>query len=366
MKSKKFKTDVTRVFSLLLALLILLSLATSESFAASYKNISVTAPSSVTVTPGKATTIKIQFKGEGIGYTKAYVTSGISGTQSTQWKGYPSICTATLTIKATKAGTVTFVLGNNEDGDFKKVNIKIKLVASSTSQKYYVSHVKGVNLRSKASTSGKILTAIPYGTALTVTQVSGNWGKTTYNKKTGWVCLDYCTKKQSSASNTSSSQIKGGYDKSTALSFAKANVYTHSEDWLCAEYVARCLKAGGLNININSSKTAGGLYEQLKKTNKGTVQKLTMESNGRILYTKNKGKISQGDVIFTYCTRETDGRPFVHAVLVSDPNGSKGVKVYAHNNPKNNEIAVFNYCAFCKKAGRNAVGGTFAYVYHFN
>ncbi len=201
MEKMNLKRGMMRVCSLLLVLFMLLSTTVSDSFAVSYKNISVTAPSSVTVTAGKASTVKIQFKGEGIGYAKAYVSNGISGTQSTQWKGYPSVCTATLTIKATKAGTITFVLGNNVDGDFKKVSIKVKLAAASTSQKYYVSHVRGVNLRSKASTSGKILTAVPYGTELTVTQVSGNWGKTTYNKKTGWVCLDYCTKKQTSSSN---------------------------------------------------------------------------------------------------------------------------------------------------------------------
>ena len=232
------------IISLVLAVALLVSLTTSMSFAASYKNISVTAPSSVTVTPGKSTAIKIQFKGEGIGYTKAYVTSGISGTQSTQWKGYPSICTTTLNIKATKAGTVTFVLGNNEDGDFKKVNIKIKLVASSTSQKYYVSHVKGVNLRSKASTSGKILTAIPYGTALTVTQVSGNWGKTTYNKKTGWVCLDYCSKnKPSTGSSGTSSTTNTG--SSIPASIRVTQMYSNS----CTSAAATILVRGYYYIN---------------------------------------------------------------------------------------------------------------------
>ncbi len=59
---------------------------------------------------------------------------------------------------------------------------------------YQVSHTKGVNLRSSNSTNGSLLTAIPYKAVIYVSQVNGSWGKTTYNGKTGWVSLDYCSK----------------------------------------------------------------------------------------------------------------------------------------------------------------------------
>ncbi|MGM9681785.1 MAG: bacterial Ig-like domain-containing protein [Eubacteriales bacterium] len=52
-----------------------------------------------------------------------------------------------------------------------------------------------LNMRQSPSTSSDILTTIPYGTALAVTEITAvgsyYWGKTTYNGYTGWVRLDY-------------------------------------------------------------------------------------------------------------------------------------------------------------------------------
>ena len=48
-----------------------------------------------------------------------------------------------------------------------------------------------VNLRSKASTSGSVLTTIPKGKIVTATAKSGSWYKVTYGSKTGWVKSTY-------------------------------------------------------------------------------------------------------------------------------------------------------------------------------
>ena len=48
-----------------------------------------------------------------------------------------------------------------------------------------------LRLRSGAGTSNSTLANIPFGTVLTITEISNNWGKTTYSGKTGWVSLDY-------------------------------------------------------------------------------------------------------------------------------------------------------------------------------
>lgn len=48
-----------------------------------------------------------------------------------------------------------------------------------------------LRLRSGAGTSYSTLAQIPYETVLTITQISNNWGKTTYDGKSGWVSLDY-------------------------------------------------------------------------------------------------------------------------------------------------------------------------------
>ena len=62
-----------------------------------------------------------------------------------------------------------------------------------------------LNLRSGNSTSTSILTTIPKGTSVTVSQVSNGWGKTTYNGKTGWIYLSYATHTGNTASTASAS-----------------------------------------------------------------------------------------------------------------------------------------------------------------
>ncbi len=48
-----------------------------------------------------------------------------------------------------------------------------------------------LRLRENAGTDSATLANIPFGTVLTIVQIKNNWGKTTYNGKTGWVSLDY-------------------------------------------------------------------------------------------------------------------------------------------------------------------------------
>ena len=60
---------------------------------------------------------------------------------------------------------------------------------------YRVSTSSGSNLmlRDGPDTDGtNILERIPNSTELTVTEINGRWGKTTYNEKTGWIALWYC------------------------------------------------------------------------------------------------------------------------------------------------------------------------------
>ena len=52
---------------------------------------------------------------------------------------------------------------------------------------------KNLNLREKANTECASLAVIPNGTIITVTEIDGFWGKTTYNGVTGWVFLEYAT-----------------------------------------------------------------------------------------------------------------------------------------------------------------------------
>ena len=125
-------------------------------------------------------------------YYKVTATSGVNirkgaGTNYSIVGAIPYGAVITVTQKSGNWGKTTY---NGTTGwvclDYCELTIPLP--------RYRVSASSGVNMRSGAGTSYSIVSAIPYGTVITVTQTSGNWGKTTYNGKTGWVCLDYCTK----------------------------------------------------------------------------------------------------------------------------------------------------------------------------
>lgn len=71
-----------------------------------------------------------------------------------------------------------------EVGSSNSVDFSVKVTASN-----------GVNIRSGAGTSKKILGAVPFNTTLRVTNQTGGdgytWGLTTYNNIRGWIALDY-------------------------------------------------------------------------------------------------------------------------------------------------------------------------------
>lgn len=68
---------------------------------------------------------------------------------------------------------------------------------SYTTGMYKTNVSDSLNMRSGAGTSYSWVTSVPNNASLKVTQVKSaegyTWGYTTYNGKTGWVALDYCT-----------------------------------------------------------------------------------------------------------------------------------------------------------------------------
>ena len=56
---------------------------------------------------------------------------------------------------------------------------------------YAVNSDNGLHLRKEANAESDSLGVIPHTTHLTVSEIKENWGKTQYDGKDGWVCLDY-------------------------------------------------------------------------------------------------------------------------------------------------------------------------------
>lgn len=142
------------------------------------------------------------------------------------------------------------------------------------------------------------------------------------------------------------------YNKDLSLDYASA----HFDDGkgLCAEFVADCLRAGGMEINANQCDT---LVKEL--TRDYTLSPLIVEEDGRVSMSKNKEILETGDVIAQEC-HECGG--FFHVVLVGGEH-EDFITFYAHNAPHGNTIndIFYNVPNYGHK-GHTAV----AYSIHFH
>lgn len=86
----------------------------------------------------------------------------------------------------TKENNTDITITDNTNSNVTSVNYQVKVNTSV-----------GLNIRSGASTSYRIVGGYVNGTTVTITSKKENWGKT--NK--GWICLDYTTRVGSSSSN---------------------------------------------------------------------------------------------------------------------------------------------------------------------
>lgn len=131
------------------------------------------------------------------------------------------------------------------------------------------------------------------------------------------------------------------YSGSAAVEFARSHcAANHTEytancpnNWICAEFVAECLRAGGLSITPSNLKVVRNLYNTLSKI--GTASEIelsTQTTSGGDRYIKNTGsnvgKISVGDAIITYCAKHDI---YLHATLVSQIDANGNVYAYSHN-----------------------------------
>ncbi len=138
------------------------------------------------------------------------------------------------------------------------------------------------------------------------------------------------------ALNIQSSAASADYDAKKSLKYAKKN--WDNGVGLCAEYVSRCLNAGGVDV---FNPTVKPLYKDLKNTyGKAYKLKLTGGSSGRINMEENAGKLQAGDPIFYKCNHCEE---FTHVVLCNGANDDGYSQDYAHNNAHNGYKTTYTY-----------------------
>lgn len=96
---------------------------------------------------------------------------------------------------------------HNSKGDLRKTGAGTTAPSTSggTTVKYQITADPSLRVRSTRSTSGSVLTKIPKGKIVSVSDIQNNWGKVTYNSKTGYIYMQYTKKVQTSSSSGSSS-----------------------------------------------------------------------------------------------------------------------------------------------------------------
>ena len=340
-----------RIFSIITSFAMIISIVMSSAAAVQVGNLKIDYPDLLLADAGKTYQLDIPFGGQGID-SVSISNNGVTATIiNVKWQAYPKKCTATIRLQVPKTGQFTLWLNNNAKGRIGK-KIFAVVVKNQTSkvvdQEYWVAHANGVNVRSLPSSTSTVKATLPKGKKINVKFIQDGWGYV--SAYSGFISLKYCSSSSSGGETTS------GYDRQAAIRFAEEHAYTNSS-WLCSEYVSRCLRAGNLPIDIEPG--VGGLFRALDSMKGVKKYTLSVERNGKILPQKNGGKISTGDVIILYCNGCTDGRPYIHAVLVgSTPNS--GIKVYAHNRAYCNQVYYgFNNCGYC--GSKNVT----AYGFHF-
>ena len=109
---------------------------------------------------------------------------------------------------------------------------------------------EAVNMRSGAGTGYSVVTTVPAGQKLTVTEVKSandyHWGKTSYNGKTGWVALEFCT-------FVSAIYNAGVYKTNVSDSLNMRSGAGTSYSWVTSV-------PGGVKLNVTSVEEADGYH----------------------------------------------------------------------------------------------------------
>lgn len=126
------------------------------------------------------------------------------------------------------------------------------------------------------------------------------------------------------------------YNVSKALKYAQKN--WNSGVGLCAEFVSKCLQAGGIDVY---EPRVIDLYNELKGEYGDAYKlKLTSGTSGKISMSVNDEKLEKGDPIFYKCNYCGD---FEHVVICNGENADGYSQDYAHNKAHNGKKTTYTY-----------------------
>ena len=141
-----------------------------------------------------------------------------------------------------------------------------------------------LNLRSSASSSGTVLTTIPNGTLVNITEISNGFGKTTYKSYTGWISMSYLAKASTSTTNS---------DKPTTSTPSSVGTYTVRTS------------GGNLNLRANDSSSSR-ILTSVPNGTKVEVSEIS-DGYGKVTYNSYTGWLSMGYLVKSATSTDLEG-----------------------------------------------------------
>ncbi len=141
---------------------------------------------------------------------------------------------------------VAMKLVHNSKGDVKGTGAGT--TPPSSSNQYKITADPSLRIRQSASTSSKILGKIPKGKVVSVSNISKNWGKVTYNGVTGYIYMTYTSKVKTSTSTSSSFTVQ-----------ATDNVRVRKGAG--TKYATLTTAKKGTKVTVKASETKSGWYK---------------------------------------------------------------------------------------------------------
>lgn len=168
---------------------------------------------------------------------------------------------------------------------------------------YRVNVSDSLLFRSGPGQNNDMIGSFGNGTVLTINEVCGSWGKTTYNGRAGWICLDYTTPVQTQAftpkqyivnvsdclrfrsSPTTDSSIIENLGNGTVLTigeisngWGKATHNNHS-GWVCMDYMEEYHAPAPAPVSSQNKETANLQKEAAEKAKQETEALLKIEQD---------------------------------------------------------------------------------------
>lgn len=181
---------------------------------------------------------------------------------------------------------------------------------------YYTVTATSLNMRSGATTSASSILTVPKGEDLYITEASGDWGKTEYGGKSGWVYLTYVQPSgkirytvsfdcgDSDTSVDPISVLPGG----TVIIPSKYPVITGKVflGWSKSKGASKADYASGSKITLNEDLTLYAVYEPRKITvefydHDGTLLEKTVYNYGdKVKEAEHPVRPSDGEFDYTF------------------------------------------------------------------